>query len=150
MGRETCLLSASPKMTCGDYSSAQFQSAELLVALAALASTMDVRQSTVPRQVLLLSHARTGCHLLQRMLSAQPNTSYGGHYFAPARPLLLEVLDSGPPAGASAELQKQLAQAFKSGNVELETFLKDARRTKSQTFFYCHPHFMLSLDLASE
>jgi hypothetical protein len=109
---------------------------------------METPQSIPPRQILLLSHARTGCHLLQRMLSAQPNTSYGNHYFAPARPLLLEVLEGRPLAGASAELQQQLGRAFQSGYDNLEAFLDDARQTNTQAFFHGHPLFMVSPALA--
>lgn len=72
---------------------------------------MGIPHPVLPLQILLLSPTRTGRHLLHRMLSVQPDTNYGNHYFAPARPLLLKVLDGGPLAGASAELQQQLERA---------------------------------------
>lgn len=76
---------------------------------------VETTQPIPLRRVLLLSHARTGCHLLERMLSLQTNTSYGSHYFAPARLLQLKLLESGPLAGAPAEIQQQLIDVFQSG-----------------------------------
>ncbi len=49
------------------------------------------------RRVYLLTHPRTTCHLLERMLSDQPNASHASHFFlGPARKHQKQLLGKGP------------------------------------------------------
>ena len=111
---------------------------------------MEVQSPNPDRRIFLLSHARTGCHLLERMLSVQPNTSYGSHFFMAARSLQFPLLEQGPLSKDSERLQLSLRQAFQTGASEFEAFLCSAHKSKTRPFFHGHPHFMISPVLTSQ
>ncbi len=101
------------------------------------------------RRIFLLTHARTGSHLLERMLSKQPNVSYASHFFARGRPLRVNLLEEGPPEKTSIKHQENLFSTWQEGFSICEDFVRQTEERGSVPFVHGHPHFMLSPTLTS-
>lgn len=108
---------------------------------------MSSEPNTPPRQVILWSQGRTGCHLLERMLSKQPNTTYLWHPYANARfqvaPLVKEAADTGI---IPSDMRGGYLEAIEQGNASWSAALKEAEARKQTLFIHEHPQFPISLD----
>lgn len=102
------------------------------------------------RRVFLFTHARTASHLLERMLSRQPNVSYASHFFAKARPLQVKIAEEGPLDRTSKDVQRDLFRTYQEGFSNFEDFIREAEQASAIPFFHGHPHFMLSPVLISQ
>ena len=78
-------------------------------------------------QVLLLSHPRTACHLLERMLSKQPNVKYFSHPFVPARPAQVQSLNDPLTTEVAPELKSELLKAWNQGYSDWENAMDEAK-----------------------
>ena len=106
--------------------------------------------SEPPKRILLLSHARTACHLLERMLSAQPNVAYASHPFASSWPLVLNTLNEGPLDMATQQSKNELMKSWQAAfTTSLEPFIQRAAEEGKVAFVHFHPHFSLQPALAS-
>lgn len=69
-----------------------------------------------PSQVILFSQGRTACHLLERMVSSQPNTHLLWHPMAPARPSQIAVLrEDSVKQGIPADVRQPYEDAVNAG-----------------------------------
>ena len=102
-----------------------------------------------PHRILLLSHARTASHLLERMLSKQPNVAYSFHAFVAARPLQEQLVRSGSLAEWPAAEREALKNAWQDA---LPKYLGDFAKAREEgkiAFHHMHPHFSLYPELAA-
>lgn len=85
-----------------------------------------------PSQVLLLSQGRTGCHVLERMLSKQPNTTYLTHPISHARPLQIALFSSeAVPEGFEEHVREPYVEAAQVGIRNWGTTLREAQAAVS-------------------
>ena len=85
--------------------------------------------SKMVSQIVLLSHPRTACNMLERMLSKQPHVEYLSHPFAPARPMQIPLLDQlAESTGAHPDTASAINHAWRQGVAKWETALKEAQK----------------------
>lgn len=111
-----------------------------------------MQQDTANRKptILLLTHARTASHVLQRMLSKQPNVLYGENWFQRGRLQRRLIIESGPVEEIDSEIPKELTKLLEEGYSEFLEFLDDANRQDKIAFAYTQPHAMLKPRLMSD
>lgn len=100
--------------------------------------------------MLLLTHARTASHVLERMLSKQPTAVYGSHFYTTGRAQRRDLLKAGPLHTTEPTLQADLLKALNEGHDQFNDFLADARRQGKTAFVHTQPHAMLSPQVASD
>ena len=118
-----------------------------MILIASLAQDEMAEQQ--PHRVLLLTHARTASHLLERMLSKQPNVAYSFHAFVAARPLQEQLARSGSLAEWPACERKALKDAWQDALPRYLDAFDEARREGKIAFHHMHPHFSLYPELAA-
>ena len=106
----------------------------------------DPRTTTI----LLLTHARTASHVLERMLSKQPNVVYGSDWFVTARQLRRTLLKAGPIEHTDPALHDEFMKLCNESYSLFSDFLADAQRQGHIAFAHTQPHAMLSPKLTSE
>ncbi|GAM91329.1 hypothetical protein ANO11243_093780 [Dothideomycetidae sp. 11243] len=107
--------------------------------------------STSPSQVLLLSQPRTACHLLERVLSKQPNVKYLNHPLVAARPAQVAMLsDESVANDIPQKLRDAHADLVNEAMKTWEAALKEANDKGKTLFVHDHPHFALSPHRALE
>ncbi|KAF4443307.1 hypothetical protein F53441_11458 [Fusarium austroafricanum] len=103
-----------------------------------------------PSRILLISQPRTACHLLERMLSDQPNVSYASHPFVFGRAPLMQMLEKGPFERASAADIENLKSVWEDGfRANWQPFFAQAAEQKKTAFMHFHPGFSMQPQLAS-
>lgn len=102
--------------------------------------------------VLLLTHARTASHVLERMLSKQSNLVQGQDWFATneARLPRREVIKAGPIEEMDPAILQKLMAELEKGYVDFERFLAYAQQQGKTVLAYTQPHSMLSPKLMSD
>lgn len=106
---------------------------------------------TKPTRILLLTHARTASHLLERMLSKQTNCLYSSHFFhAPTRVLRREFLKQMATGQADQDLKVELLAKYDEGYRDYENFLNEAKRLNKIAFDHLQPHVVMTPTLAAE
>lgn len=100
--------------------------------------------------ILLLTHCRTASHVLQRMLSKQPNTLYGEHWFLLSRMQRRTLLRAGPLAEMDPEIPKEYMRLSDEGFSNFLEFLADAKRQGKIAFAHTQPHTMLTPELLAD
>lgn len=104
----------------------------------------------MPKRILLLSQGRSCCHLLEKLLSNQANTSYLSHPFAPCRPLETALIEQGPLASTDLATQQQLQKTLSDGYAQAEAFFQAADADGKNAFLHTHPTFAMRPDLVSD
>ena len=110
----------------------------------------DPSTSLGRQTVLLLTHARTASHVLERMLSKQPNTCYSSHFYQAGRVQRRDLLKAGPLHTTDPALQADLLKALNEGHEQSEAFLADAKQQGKAAFVHTQPHAMISPQVASD
>ena len=106
---------------------------------------------TSPSCILLLTHTRTASHLLERLLSKQPNCVYGSHFFGVDPQGLRRLLKKREALGLPDEdLDRQLLSQYNKSYQEFEKFVTDARDKGQIPFIHAQPHTMIAPRLAAE
>ena len=82
-------------------------------------------------QILLLSQPRTACHLLERMLSKQPNVKYFLHPFVPVRGPQVQLLSDPLKEDVPPEIKDALEKAYKEGFQAWEDAVAEAKSSVS-------------------
>lgn len=102
--------------------------------------------------VLLLTHARTASHVIQRMLSKQPNIVSGEDWFHTDESRLPRraVFSGGPLDTMDRAIPQELMTIMDKGYIEFRQFLDDANQQGKTAFAYTQPHAMLSPKLMSD
>ena len=102
-----------------------------------------------PYRILLLTQARTASHLLERMLSKQPNVAYSSHMFVAARPLQEQMVRSGSLVEWPASEREALKDAWQEALPRYLGAFDEARKEGKIAFHRMHPHFSLYPELAA-
>ena len=110
---------------------------------------LDEMVEQQPHRILLLSHARTASHLLERMLSTQPNVVYSSHAFAAARPLQEKLVRFGSLAAWPASDREALKNAWQNALPKYLDAFTEAREEGKIAFHHMHPHFSSYPELAA-
>lgn len=106
---------------------------------------------TVPTPtILLLTHCRTASHVLERILSKQPNTLYGRHWFFRSRMQRRALLRGGPLEDMDPEIPREFMKASDEGLSDFVEFLDDAKRQEKIAFAHTQPHAMLTPKLMTD
>lgn len=101
--------------------------------------------------VLMLTHARTASHVLQRMLSEQPNVFYGEDWFVPAAvEQRMALLQAGPIESVDSAFIQALMTALEQAYKEFCNFLDGADREGKIAVAFTQPHMMLAPKLVSD
>ncbi|KPI34592.1 uncharacterized protein AB675_4920 [Cyphellophora attinorum] len=102
-----------------------------------------------PTTVLLLTHSRCASHVLEKMLSKQPNTVLTSAWFLPTRQLRRDVLKAGPINQVSPTLLSSFMTAFNSEYSHFLQSLSDAKANGKVAIAHPQPHMMLSPQVTS-
>jgi len=92
-----------------------------------MSSTSSPRTIAGSLRIFQFSQARTQCHLLEKMLSKQPDTLYNeSHPFFMARMPQLVLLNSGPIEQTQPEFRVKLAESWQDTYERLLIFVNEA------------------------
>lgn len=108
--------------------------------------------STRRPTVLLLTHARTASHVIQRMLSKQPDTIYSEDWFATieARLARRAIIRAGPIEDIDPKIPQEFMIHLDGEYARFREFLDDAERQGKTAFVFAQPHIMLNPGLMSD
>ena len=114
-------------------------------------STMMSNPSATPdhQTILLLTHARTASHVLERMLSKQ-QALYGSHFYQAGRIQRRDLLKAGPLHTTDPAVQADLLKLLNDGHEQFEGFVADAKQQGKTAFVHTQPHAMISPQVASD
>jgi len=91
-------------------------------------------------QVLLLSQPRTACHLLERILSSQPNVQYLWHPIVAARPWqTLLLADEQASANAAQDPRAKFEGEVRDGVARWEEALSSSHENVSLRTYKLRP-----------
>lgn len=111
---------------------------------------MEEGSSVQSSTILFLTYARTASHVLERMLSQQPNVLYGADWFVSTRQLRRNLLKAGPIDQTDPTVRKELMETLEESYSWFLGFLDNAEQHGRTAFANTQPHAMISPTVASD
>ena len=99
----------------------------------------DPSATAAHQTILLLTHARTASHVLERMLSKQRGVLYGSHFYQAGRVQRRDLLKAGPLHTTDPALQADLLKTLNDGHEQFDAFLADAKQQGKTAFVHTQP-----------